>query len=67
MTVKTVVNYTTEEIYSMINVLTFLSDMLDSDTATTEMKERANTAFEDIAELLCLDKEGKDTFEREGW
>ncbi len=67
MTVKTVVNYTTEEIYSMINVLTLLSDMLDSDTATEEMKQRANTAFEDISELLCLDEEGKNTFEREGW
>ena len=67
MTIKTVVNYTPEEIYSMINVLTFLSNMLDSDTATAEMKQRANTAFEDIAELLCLDKEGEDALEREGW
>lgn len=67
MTVKTVVNYTTEEIYSMINVLTLLSDMIDSNTATAEMKGRANTAFEDIAELLCLDEEGKNAFEREGW
>lgn len=67
MTVKTVVNYTTEEIYSMINVLTLLSDMIDSGIATAEMKQRANTAFEDLANLLCLDKEGKNAFEREGW
>lgn len=67
MTVKTVVNYTTEEIYSMINVLTFLSDMLDNDIATAEMKHRAEIAFEEIAKLLCLDKEGKNAFEREGW
>lgn len=67
MTIKTIINYTTEEIYSMINVLTLLSDMLDDNNATAEMKQRANTAFEDLANLLCLDKEGKNAFEREGW
>lgn len=67
MTVKTIVDYTNDEVHIMIDALNFLSNMLDSDIATTEMKHRAEIAFEEIAKLLCLDEKGKQAFEYEGW
>ena len=67
MTVKTIVDYTNDEVHIMIDALNFLSNMLDGDIATAEMKQRANSAFEAIAELLCLDGKGKQAFEYEGW
>ena len=67
MKVRTIVNYTNEEIHTMIGTLRFLYDVVNSDVATAEMRQGADTAFEEIAKLVCLDEEGEKAYTREGW
>lgn len=67
MKVQTVVTYTESEICSMIDTLTILANIVNDQTATSTMQNKANSAFEDLAELLCLDKEGEKAFQHEGW
>lgn len=67
MKVKIVVNYTDEEIHTMIGTLKFLCDVVNSDVATAEMRQGADTAFEEIAKLVCLDEKGEKAYTREGW
>lgn len=67
MTVKTVVNYTGEEIIDTIKTLKFLSDIISEETTTAEMKTTAEQAFNYIAKLLCLDEKGEAALAYEGW
>jgi len=67
MVIKTVVNYTQDEINSMINTLHLLSDILNDQVASADMQKKANNAFEDVADLLCLDEDGELAFHRQGW
>lgn len=66
MKIQTVVTYTESEICSIIDTLTILAN-IDEETATSNMQNKANSAFENLAELLCLDKEGEKAFHHEGW
>lgn len=67
MKVQTIVTYTQTEICAMIDTLTVLANIVNEETATSTMQNKANTAFEDLADLLCLDKEGEKAFQHEGW
>lgn len=67
MKVQTVVTYTESEICSIIDTLTILANIVNDQTATSTMQNKANGAFEDLADLLCLDKEGEKAFQHEGW
>lgn len=67
MKVQTVVTYTESEICSIIDTLTILANIVNDQTATSNMQNKANGAFEDLADLLCLDKEGEKAFQHEGW
>lgn len=68
MTVKTVVTYTNDEIHMMIDTLNFLSNVInDNETATHEIKQKADEIFSSLADLLCLDENGRQAFEYEGW
>lgn len=67
MVIKTVVNYTQDEIDSMINTLHLLSDILNDQAARADMQTKANNAFEDVADLLCLDEDGELAFHQQGW
>lgn len=67
MVIKTVVNYTQDEINSMINTLHLLSDILNDQAVRADMQTKANNAFEDVADLLCLDEDGELAFHRQGW
>lgn len=68
MTVKTVVTYTNEEVHMMIDTLNFLANIVDGDeTATPEIKQKADEIFGLLADLLCLDENGRQAFEYEGW
>jgi hypothetical protein len=67
MVIKTVVNYTQDEINSMINILHLMSDILNDQAARADMQTKANNAFEDVADLLCLDEDGELAFHRQGW
>jgi len=67
MQVQTVVTYTESEICSMIDTLTILANLINDPTATSTIQNKANSAFEDIADLLCLDKEGEKAFQHKGW
>jgi len=67
MKVQTVVTYTESEICAMIDTLTILANIVNDLTATSTMQNKANNTFEDLAYLLCLDKEGEKAFRHEGW
>lgn len=67
MKVQTVVTYTETEICAMVDALTVLANIVNEETATSTMQNKANTAFECLADLLCLDKEGEKAFQHEGW
>ena len=68
MTVKTVVTYTNDEVHTMIDTLNFLANIVNGDeTATPEIKQKADEIFGLLADLLCLDENGRQAFEYEGW
>ena len=67
MVIKTVVNYAPDEINSMINTLHLLSDIIDDQVASADLQRIANSAFEDVADILCLDEDGEMAFHKQGW
>lgn len=67
MVIKLVTNYATDEIDSMISTLHLLENILNEPSASAEMQRKANSAFEDVAELLCLDEDGEMAFHKQGW
>lgn len=67
MVIKTVVNYAPDEINSMINTLHLLSNIIDDQVASADLQRIANSAFEDVADILCLDEDGEMAFHQQGW
>lgn len=67
MVIKTVVNYAPDEINSMINTLHLLSNIIDDQVASADLQRIANSAFEDVADILCLDEDGERAFHQQGW
>lgn len=67
MVIKTVVNYAPDEINSMINTLRLLSNIIDDQVASADLQRIANSAFEDVADILCLDEDGEMAFHQQGW
>jgi len=67
MVIKTVVKYAPDEINSMINTLYLLSNIINDKVASADMQKKANSAFEDVADILCLDKDGEMAFHQQGW
>ena len=67
MTIKTVVEFTQEEIENTIKILDFLSSILDSDNCPRDIHISADNAFGEIATILCLDSKGEKAFHAKGW
>lgn len=67
MVIKTVVNYAPDEINSMISTLHLLSNIINDQVASADLQRIANSAFEDVADILCLDEDGEMAFHQQGW
>ena len=67
MVIKTVVNYAPDEINSMINTLNLLSNIINDQVASADMQQKATNAFENVADILCLDEDGEMAFNKQGW
>lgn len=67
MVIKTVVNYAPDEIGYMINTLYLLSNIINDEVASTDMQQKATNAFENVADILCLDEDGEMAFHKQGW
>ena len=67
MVIKTVVNYAPDEINSMINTLYLLYNIINDDVASADMQQKATNAFENVADVLCLDEDGEMAFHKQGW
>lgn len=67
MVIKLVTNYTQDEIDSIITTLHILENILTEQNASAEMQKEANDAFEELADLLCLDEDGETAFHQQGW
>lgn len=67
MVIKTVVNYAPDEIGFMINTLYLLSNIINDQVASADMQQKATNAFENVADILCLDEDGEMAFHKQGW
>ena len=61
------VNYTADEIVNTITTLRLLDEICEDDDASTEMKEKADTAFEALSDLLLYDPMGEKAYRNAGW
>lgn len=70
MIIKLAVNYTEDEIDTMIQTLNFLSDIIDNSdegARTIDLIQWSSDAFENLAKILCLDPKGEEAFHKDGW
>ena len=70
MKIKLVVNYTEDEMDTMIKTLSFLSDIIDNpdeEKRTLDLIQLSSDAFENLAQVLCLDPKGEKAFHNNGW
>lgn len=67
MVIKTVVNYAPDEINSMLNTLYLLDNIINDQVASADMQQKATNAFEEVADILCLDEDGEMAFHKQGW
>lgn len=67
MKITTTISYTDNEINAMIDTLTTCSLIIDDENAGSDLAQRAEDAFEQIAKMLCLDPIGERVFHNNGW
>lgn len=70
MKIKLVVNYTEDEINTMIKTLSFLSDIInnsDEGVKAVDLIQWSFDAFKNLASVLCLDPKGEKAFHNNGW
>jgi len=67
MKCKTVIEYTSSEINTIVNTLGILSDIFDEETASLDVKQEADQAFKSLSTLLLLSPEGEEEFHANGW
>lgn len=67
MVIKTIVSYTQDEINSMITTLHLLANIINDQVASANTQTKANNAFEDVADILCLDEDGETAFHQQSW
>lgn len=67
MKIKVNITYTEEEIQTMINTLTILSDIVDDENVPTQIQTLASDAFDKVSKILGQDKNGELAMDDEGW
>ena len=67
MKIVSKIEFDPNEIQTIINALNIMVDICNCDSVSTEVQLKADNAFNELADLICLDPEGKKAYEREGW
>ena len=61
------IKFDKDEIQTIINALNIMADICNCDSVSTEVQVKADNAFNELADLICLDPEGENAYQREGW
>jgi hypothetical protein len=61
------IEFDPNEIQTIINALGIMAEICNWDSVSTEVQRKADTAFNELADLICLDPEGEKAYQREGW
>ena len=68
MKIEFTVTYTPEEIQTMLATLKLLCEFDRDDRPIPQsICNNVDKAFDGLAELICLDPEGRKAYEHEGW
>ena len=55
------------EIQTIIGTLNIMAEICNCDSVSHEVQLKADNAFNELADLVCLDPEGEKAYQREGW
>jgi hypothetical protein len=61
------IEFEQNEIQTIINTLNVMAEICNCDSVSTEVQVKASQAFNELADLICLDPEGEKAYQREGW
>lgn len=61
------IKFEQKEIQTILNALSIMADICNCDSVTSEVQVKADSAFNELADLICLDPEGEKAYQREGW
>lgn len=61
------IEFEQNEIQTIINTLNVMAEICNCDSVSHEVQVKADQAFNELADLICLDPEGEKAYQREGW
>jgi hypothetical protein len=61
------IKFEQNEIQNIIGALNVMADICNCDSVSSEVQVKADSAFNELADLICLDPEGEKAYQREGW
>ena len=61
------IEFEQNEIQTIIDTLNIMAEICNCDSVSHEVQLRADQAFNELADLICLDPEGEKAYQREGW
>lgn len=61
------IQFDQDEIHTIINALNTMAEICNCDSVSHEVQVKADRAFNELADLICLDPEGEKAYQREGW
>ena len=68
MTITVDIKYTKEEIETLLKTLYIIQSFDETEQSLPKsIDDLSNRAFDNVADLLCLDPVGKNAFHNEGW
>ena len=61
------IKFEQNEIRAIIDTLSVMADICNCDSVSSEVQVKTDSAFNELADLICLDPEGEKAYQREGW
>ena len=61
------VEFEQNEVQTIIDTLGIMAEICNCDSVSHEVQVKADQAFNELADLICLDPEGEKAYQREGW
>lgn len=61
------IEFEQDEIQTIIDALNIMAEICNWDSVSNEVQCKADQAFNELADLICLDPEGEKAYQREGW
>lgn len=60
------IEFEQNEIQTIINALNIMAEICNWDSVSYEVQSKADSAFNTLADLICLDPEGEKAYQRAG-